>query len=164
MNECFLPCIVNKSRINLMRSVIYNCGSNISRLDFKRFVTAILQRYDEIISVASIRIHGNQLAEMPYIGTRSIYRRQGMCSKLLSSIELALSFLEVELLVIPVVSTVKNTWIDAFGFEPLDLRSKTIIKGMNLLVFPNTEILQKKIPKRYFSINFTPTQGMFNLV
>ncbi|KAL2320968.1 hypothetical protein Fmac_029937 [Flemingia macrophylla] len=151
LKGCFAVYTDATSGINVMRNVVYNCGSNLTRLNYKRFFTAILEKDDEIVCVATIRIHGNQVAEMPYVGTLSSCRRKGMLSRLMKRIELALRYLNVELLIIPSMLQVKDTWIRSFGFEPLDSRSKTLIKDVNMLVFSGTVTLQKKIPKQEFS-------------
>ncbi|KAL5723982.1 ribosomal 40S subunit protein S18B [Ranunculus cassubicifolius] len=143
--ECFDPIYDPRTGFNMIRGVVYNIGSNLNRFNYRGFYTAILEERDEIICAASIRIHGTKLAEMPYIGTRSIYRCQGKCHTLLDAIENTLCRLGVQKLIIPSVEERLQSWVVGHKFQQIDDKLREEMKSMNLVTFPGTIMLQKTL-------------------
>lgn len=146
MQECFKPMIDPRTNIDLVSHVLYNRGSDVSRLNYRGFYTMILENEDELVSVATIRVHGNELAEMPLIGTRYRYRRQGMCRRLMYAIEQMLHSIGVKSLVLPAVPELMETWTGAFGFQALSSCEKKELTKLNIMAFPGTSLLQKSLP------------------
>ncbi|KAL4342454.1 hypothetical protein GQ457_08G026060 [Hibiscus cannabinus] len=133
MNECFLSTIDRHTRANILQSIVYNCGSNFTRINYSGFYTAVLEKGDEMISAASIRVHGKMLAEMPFIGTRGRYRRQGMARVLYNCIENFLCSLKIEKLVIPSMDERTSMWIDKYFFARVeDENLKQALSGYNM--------------------------------
>ncbi|KAJ0969520.1 hypothetical protein J5N97_022397 [Dioscorea zingiberensis] len=145
MEECFLPMVDPRTGIDMIPQVLYNWGSNFARLNFQGFYTFILEKDDHLLSVASIRVHGIKVAEMPLIATCSGRRRQGMCRRLLNAVEEMLKSFKVEMLVLSAIPSLVDTWTSGFGFTPIGEDDRKQLRNINFMLFPGTEMLKKNL-------------------
>ncbi|PSR86176.1 Increased DNA methylation like [Actinidia chinensis var. chinensis] len=147
MHECFEPVKESRTRRDLVEDVIFSRWSELKRLNFRRFYTVLLERDDELITVATIRIHGEKVAEVPLIGTQFKYRRLGMCRIVMNELEKKLMELGVERLVLPAVPSVLHTWTTSFGFSKMTDVERLNFLDYTFLDFQGTTMCQKLLKK-----------------
>ncbi|XP_076943346.1 increased DNA methylation 1-like isoform X2 [Bidens hawaiensis] len=156
MEECFLPMVDTRTGIHMLPHVLYNQGSEYVRLNYEGFYTMVLEKDDILLCVASLRIHGARVAEMPLIATFSKYRRQGMCRRLMNAIEEMLKSFKVEMLVVSAIPSLVDTWTHGFGFTPLEADEKKSFDKTNLMVFPGTVWLKKPMYQESIQNTYFP--------
>ncbi|KAF5730712.1 hypothetical protein HS088_TW19G00307 [Tripterygium wilfordii] len=164
MEECFQSMVDPRTGINMIPHLLYNWGSEFARLNFSGFYTVVLERDDVLVAVASIRVHGTTLAEMPLIATCSDHRRQGMCRRLMTAIEELLISLKVEKLVISAIPDLVETWTEGFGFKPVNAEEKQSLSKINLMVFPGAISLKKTLYKNERGTTLGGCQSRENIV
>ncbi|XP_045786550.1 uncharacterized protein LOC123881847 [Trifolium pratense] len=147
MHECFEPLHNSFSRRDIVEDVIFNQRSELNRLNFQGFYTVLLERNEELISVATIRIFGEKVAEVPLVGTRFQYRRLGMCRVLMDELEKKLKQLGVERLVLPAVPGVLETWTSSFGFKQMTNFERSQFLDYSFLDFQGTVMCQKLLSR-----------------
>ncbi|XP_010535046.1 PREDICTED: increased DNA methylation 1 isoform X2 [Tarenaya hassleriana] len=146
MEECFQSMVDARTGVDMLPHLLYNWGSNFARLNFDGFYSVVVEKDDVLISVASIRLHGVSVAEMPLVATCSKFRRQGMCRILVAAIEEMLMSFKVEKLVVAALPSLVETWTRGFGFVPVDDdQERESLKRINLMVFPGTILLKKTL-------------------
>ncbi|MED6149828.1 hypothetical protein PIB30_066307 [Stylosanthes scabra] len=147
MHECFEPLKDPLSTRDLMEDVLFSRWSKLSRLNFSGFYTVLLERNEELISAATIRVYGKKVAEVPLVGTRLQYRRHGMCRILMNELEKSLMQLGVERLVLPAVPSVVETWTGSFGFVKMTEFERSQFLDNTFLDFQGTVMCQKLLMK-----------------
>ncbi|VAH47896.1 unnamed protein product [Triticum turgidum subsp. durum] len=148
LEECFLPIFDPRTGVDIMPPIVYNWRSEFVHLDYKGFYTVVLEKDDNILSVASIRLHGTTVAEMPLIATCSENRQQGMCRQLVDYIEEMLKSLEVEMLLLFAIPSIVDTWTSAFGFRLIEESDKKKLSKVRLVSIPGTVLLKKDLYER----------------
>lgn len=143
MHECFESIKEPYMNRDLIEDVLFSKPSDLNRLDFQGFYTVLLEREDEVISVAAVRIHDEKVAEIPLVCTRAQYRKQGMCRILINVLEEKLRELEVERVVLPAMPQVLRTWTTSFGFSVLSISERLELLRYTFLEFQDTRMCQK---------------------
>ncbi|KAJ3685954.1 hypothetical protein LUZ61_015118 [Rhynchospora tenuis] len=143
--ECFFPILDLRTGVDLIPLVLYNWRVNILSLDYTGFYTVVLEKDERIISVASIRLHGVLVAEMPLVATCIENRRQGMCRRLVSAIEEMLKSLKVPTLLVCAIPSLVDTWTSSFGFVSIEDGDKEILSKIKLINMPGTYLLKKDL-------------------
>ncbi|KAI7735395.1 hypothetical protein M8C21_008335 [Ambrosia artemisiifolia] len=159
MHECFEPVMEPRTQRDIVEDVIFCRWSELNRLNFKGFYTVLLEKDDELVSAATIRIYGEKVAELPLIGTRFRYRRRGMCHALMNVLEKKLVELGVERLVLPAVPSVLQTWTSSFGFSVMTEAQKLDFLGYTFLDFQGTHMCQKLLGNAQPSADSSISRG-----
>ncbi|XP_043717967.1 increased DNA methylation 1-like [Telopea speciosissima] len=128
---------------DLIEDVIFSRGSKLNRLNFRGFYTVLLEREDDVICVATLRIHGEKVAEVPLIATHPTNLRQGMCRRLMEAIEKKLVEFGVKRLVLPAAGQALDIWIDHFGFSKMMDSERLKFLSYTFLNFQKSTMCQK---------------------
>ncbi|KAG9158643.1 hypothetical protein Leryth_021989 [Lithospermum erythrorhizon] len=161
IHECFEPLKERLTHRDIVEDVIFCKWSDLNRLNFHGFYTVLLEKDDELVSVATIRVHGKKVAEVPLIATRFQYRRHGLCRILMNELEKVLVQLGVERLVLPAAPSVISTWITSFGFSKMKRSERLNFLDYTFLNFQGTVMCQKVLKETYSS-NLSPVEGHIN--
>ncbi|VVB16477.1 unnamed protein product [Arabis nemorensis] len=147
IHELFEPVKRSHGGGDLAEDVIFSRWSKYKRLNFSGFYTVLLERNDELVTVATVRIFGKKVAEMPFIGTRFQHRQHGLCRVLMDELEKVLIDWGVERLVLPAVPCVLNTWTNSFGFTKMTISERRYFLQYTFLEFGRTIMCQKILIK-----------------
>ncbi|KAL5144655.1 Increased DNA methylation 1 [Glycine soja] len=143
LRECFSPVTDAFFGRDIISDVVFSRGSELNRLNFCGFYTVILEREGEVVSVATLRIFGKRVAEIPFVATRVQCRKQGLCGILMNEIEKQLTYLGVEEIVLPSTPKVIDTWTNSFDFEKMTLSVKSKFLDHVFLDFEDTILCHK---------------------
>jgi hypothetical protein len=96
-----------------IRQIVYNIGP------FNAFCTCILEKYVEVASVATFRVHNtNNIAEISFVATHEHHIEHNACKILMNNLEHSLK----QLILFPPCQDVKHMWQRYFGFKHIDDR------------------------------------------
>ncbi|KAJ9559342.1 hypothetical protein OSB04_013956 [Centaurea solstitialis] len=161
-HECFDPIIDATTGRDFIPSMVY--GRKIWSQDFAGMLCAILIMDSNVVTAGTLRVFGQEIAELPIVATSKCNQGKGYFQLLFTCIERLLSSLKIKKIVLPAAEEAKSIWTNKFGFETVapqqlgDLRQKCSA----MMTFKGTSMLQKEVPEVENGIT-DAGDGIFNL-
>ncbi|KZV30763.1 hypothetical protein F511_40713 [Dorcoceras hygrometricum] len=132
------------SRRDLIPDLVY--GRQFKDQDLGGMYCAILIVNSEVVSAATFRVFGQEVAELPLVATSIDSQGKGYFQSLFFCIETLLKSLDVKDLVLPAAEEVESLWRERFGFQKLSQEQlDQYTESYQLLIFQGTSVLHKPI-------------------
>ncbi|OEL15352.1 Increased DNA methylation 1 [Dichanthelium oligosanthes] len=147
LHECFVPLVEPRTQSDLSADIVFNRESELRRLHFRGYYVVGLEKGGELVTVGTLRVYGNKVAELPLVGTRFAHRRQGMCHLLVRELDGVLGGeLGVHRLVLPAVPELLHMWTSSsMGFKAMTHSDKLEMAEHTILCFQGTTMCQKPL-------------------
>ncbi|RLN34017.1 increased DNA methylation 1 [Panicum miliaceum] len=146
LHECFVPLVEPRTQSDLSADMVFNRESELRRLHVGGYYVVGLEKGGELVTVGTLRVYGDKVAELPLVGTRFAYRRQGMLRLLMTELEKMLARdLGVQRLVLPAVPELLRMWTASLGFSAMTHSDKLEIIEHTILCFQGTTMCQKTL-------------------
>ncbi|XP_073040451.1 uncharacterized protein [Primulina eburnea] len=131
-------------RRDLIPELVY--GRQFKDQDLCGMYCAVLIVNSEVVSAATFRVFGQEVAELPLVATSINSQGKGYFQSLFFCIETLLKSLNVKDLVLPAADEAESLWKERFGFEKIgEEQLDQYTKSYQLLIFQGTSVLHKSI-------------------
>ncbi|XP_058080712.1 increased DNA methylation 1-like [Magnolia sinica] len=87
LRDCYGRIVQPVTKTNLIKDIVFSKESKLPYQNYRGFYTMILDRGKRPISVATFRVHGDKVAEVPLLGTRVTSRQRGMARLLMNNLQ-----------------------------------------------------------------------------
>ncbi|CAH9090265.1 unnamed protein product [Cuscuta europaea] len=147
-HDCFDPIVDSVSGRDFIPSMVYG-RRNIRGQDFGGMHCAVLTLNSTVVSAATLRIFGQDAAEIPLVATRIGNQGKGYFQLLFSCIEKLLAFLNVKTCVLPAAYDAISIWTNKFGFKqmPADHLEEYRKTCWQMVTFKGSSMLEKRVPQ-----------------
>lgn len=151
-HECFDPIIDATSGKDFIEAMVH--GRKIWSQDFAGMLCAILTIDSNIVTAATLRVFGEDIAELPIVATSKSNQGKGYFQLLFTCVERLLASLKVKKIVLPAADEAKSIWTNKFGFETIEPDELSELKQScsAMMTFKGTSMLQKEIPQAQNSV------------